>query len=75
MHLHINARNITDKFQHGLNRDNSPNFFFAGDGVLLMGETLVFIMVSYINNCVWKIEKWHYQKLHPFVASSHKIFQ
>ncbi len=46
MHLHIYAQNVTDKLQHGSNRDHLPNFFFAGDGVLLMGETLVVVIVS-----------------------------
>jgi hypothetical protein len=44
-HLHIYAQNTTNKFQDGSNCDNLPDFFFLGDGVFLMGETLVFIMM------------------------------
>jgi hypothetical protein len=29
--LHIYAQNISDKVQHGLNRDHLPHFFFAGN--------------------------------------------
>ncbi len=53
-HRHIYAQIFTDKFQHGLNCDNLPNFFFAGDGVFFMRETLVFVMVLYKNKIMFK---------------------